>query len=585
MKRYFHKIIQYIRVNRKNTLLLLLILFIASSTRFFLLDRIPSGITNDELQYILTAKSVFLTGKEINGLWSPYSFTIDPSYLLVPVARTVYIIISPFIGILKFSLFNARLPFVLANIALIFILYLITKITLNSKAAFLVGIIASINPWLMFIGRTSYEAPLALFFVYLTFLILLITKKWKILLAIPLFVITIYSYYGFSIILFPFLVFVVIFVWLENSKKYTLQYLFLILSCLIITAFFVLSIKQQRISYRLSEISTPNTPVIAQMVNDERKLSVKTPFIQILSNKYTAYVTYTLSRYSEVFSSDFLFIYGDSTFSLRYHGAFYYFDLLFIFSGIYYLLRFKKKLFFLLTGIILISPISSAIETVTQTYMLRSAMLLPVLLILIGTGIWFLSKYISKKYMFLFFGLITVIYAISFINFANVYFLRNPIYNSERFAFSNRIVARYLYFAQKENQQTFVLADDSSHNLFKQVTFYNNELNNMNAVEFSKKYRMGVLQFKDVRFGNCGSKFDTNKTIIEEPTCKNIKKYFNKLTVPLLADGGTVYYIYNDTICSKYKLNRFPQNITLNDLDVESLSEKTFCQVYITNLN
>jgi 4-amino-4-deoxy-L-arabinose transferase-like glycosyltransferase len=570
-----------------NLLPLIVIVIISSFFRFILLDRIPSGISNDELDYVLTAKSVFLTGKEINGVWSPISFTMDPAYLLAPVARVTYLIISPFIGILHFSLFNARLPYVLINIGLIVIIYLIARRILNSKVALFAGLIASINPWLIFIGRTAYEAPVSLFFAYLSFYILLVAKKWKILLAIPFFIVALYSYFGFSIILLPFIVFVSLYAWLENNKKYKKIYLMLFSVCLLVSVLFVLSIRQQRVSYRISELSSPNSSTVAKIVNDERRTSVKTPFIVILSNKYTVFLNDAAIRYSKVFSTEFLFSYGEgtSTFSLRHHGVFYYIDAVFLFLGICYLFRFKRKLFILFLGIILISPLPSVIINSGETYVFRSVMLLPPLILIIGTGIWYASELIGKKHNAFLYILLVFLYLISLINFANVYFLRNPIYNSEEFAFSNRIIARYLHFAQNKEREIFVIESGNAHNIYKQVTFYNNELNNKNARNYSKNYREGKLEFKNVKFMTCPlGGVDDKGTIIDGNKCVKSVNHSNKLSIPLLADGGTVFNIYNDTVCSKYNLGRYPQNITLSELSVEKMSEKEFCETYIVNL-
>jgi hypothetical protein len=49
-----------------------------------------------------------------------------------------------------------------------------------------------------------------------------------------------------------------------------------------------------------------------------------------------------------------------------------------------------------------------------------------------------------------------------------------------------------------------------------------------------------------------------------------------------LSDAGTMYAIYNDTVCSSYGLHRYPSNIKLNDFNVEKLTDKKFCETFIT---
>ena len=58
---------------------LFLIIVLALFLRLLWLDRIPTGISNDELDYVLTAKAIFFTGTDIAGSgWSPLSLTTPP---------------------------------------------------------------------------------------------------------------------------------------------------------------------------------------------------------------------------------------------------------------------------------------------------------------------------------------------------------------------------------------------------------------------------------------------------------------------------------------------------------------------------
>ena len=49
-------------------------------------------------------------------------------------------------------------------------------------------------------------------------------------------------------------------------------------------------------------------------------------------------------------------------------------------------------------------------------------------------------------------------------------------------------------------------------------------------------------------------------------------------------DGGGVFNIYNDKVCSGYTLKRYPYNLQFSDFAVEKLSKEKFCQTFITSL-
>ena len=58
---------------KKIGIILIAIILLAAFLRFFWLDRIPNAVSGDELTYIFTAKSMFLSGSDITHTWSPLS--------------------------------------------------------------------------------------------------------------------------------------------------------------------------------------------------------------------------------------------------------------------------------------------------------------------------------------------------------------------------------------------------------------------------------------------------------------------------------------------------------------------------------
>lgn len=559
---------------RKISFSLILIVLLSFLFRFIWLDKIPVGLSNDELDYVLDAKALFLTGSDISGTWNPLSLTAPTSSF--PKAEISPLITFSFIGPLPLSLILSKLIYVLFSTGTVVLIYLITKKLIGVKEAIAAGFIASINPWLIFLGRTAYDSPLAVFFFLFAFYLLLITKGWKILWSFPLLFIAFFSYLGTKLIFIPFSFIAIFFTWFYlNKKKYKTNYLIVTVLCLALFTFGIFSLKNQT---RTSEILTPRTNLITQLTNDEKRTSVKTP-LTVLSNRYLIFTKYTFEKYMKVFSPEFLFLYGDpkGQFSLWEHGSFYYIDALFLVVGICSLFQKNKKILALLSAIALISPIPGALSTVGTSFAIRSLLLCPILIIFIGTGVSFLVNLKNNKIT----ALLLVIYFLLILNFINIYFFRNPIYNSESFSLSGRVLAKYLSL-QKE--PVYVINGDPKTPL-KQYLFYTNSYNNENAKDIAKDFQTKNYLYKNLNFITCKDADKIkgeNIVIYDDSKCMNFAKSSDRLTIAQLGDAGSIYTIQNDKTCNQFRLNRYPYGITFSDFSIESLSSQRFCEKFIT---
>lgn len=562
---------------------LIFIIIFSIFFRFILLDKIPTGLSNDELDYVLNAKAIFLTGSDISGTWNPLSFTTPTSSFsqaeIPPLATFIAI------GILPFSLLTSKIIYAFFGIGTVITLYLIAKKLLGEREAFFIGLVASLNPWLIYFGRTAYDAPIAIFTFLLGLYSLLVFKGWRILYSFPFFLIAFYSYIGTKIIYIPFLLISIIYSWyFINKKKFKKQYIILFLLCLIPFFYFTFHTFTSQ-SSRITEISTPFANSITETINYERKLSIQNPLTNIFSNKLAVFTKVSIEKYLNAFSPKFLFINGDDKllFTLWTHGVFYYLDLLFLVIGTYALFRRNKNLWIFIMSFILIAPIPSMLSMVGLSYAIRSMLLAPFLIFLIGFGIYyFIFSFKTKLKIFISIILI-ILYSVQILNFANIYFFRNPIYNSESFNFSARIISKYLSF--QEGKEIYVINGNPATPL-KYYLFYTNSYNKNDAKEVAKMFITKKYNFNGINFVDCRgtNNIPLNSTIIFESgfKCEATLGYKNYLTIPLLSDGGSIYSIANDKICNKYKLKRYPYGLTLTDMNIEKLNEKDFCQKFIT---
>lgn len=575
----------------KQHLPLLFILLVGLVLRLIWLDRIPVGINDDELDYILNAKAIYLTGKDVSGTWSPFSLSTPPNE--VPKSELMYLFLSPLVGSLPLSLFWARFPFIIFNLLLITVIYLITKELLGKNVAVISGLVTAINPWSIYFSRTSYEAPVSALFFLFTFYVLLKAEGRKILLAlIPAFF-AFFTYIGSKIIFLPFLLLSTTYVYLNIvGKKYLKQYILLLILSIFIFLFFIISLPQRSSSARLTEILTPSSYFISTKVDEERKLSIENPVRDLFSNKITVYLKNVISIQLGMLSTDFLFLHGDekSTFSIWEHGNFYYLDAVFILLGVIALFSKQKKVLTFFVLAIIIATLPSVFSSVGKAYGTRSALAFPFLLIFAAYGIWFLiNLYKNKIYKYTVVLFLFLAYSLLLSNFLYIYLFRNPVYNSEGFSFSKRILSKYIDLATDKNSDILVISDAQGLTtpVFKNYIFYSNGYTKENSGQIASLIQKNSKQYKNLRITNCPDEMPAAKTVVIAPfdsNCNILKKISKDSSIAKLSDGYAIYNIFNDRVCNSYSLNRYPAGITFEDLKVEGQKEKDFCGNFITRL-
>ena len=564
----------------------ILVILLAISLRFIWLDKIPNAIGGDEVVYILNSKALFLTGSDIFGMWSPLQGLLFQYPQGETQAELPYILNSLAMGLLPSNLFAAHLTNAISGVFLVFFIFLVVRELLGSKAAVFAALVASINPWFVYIGRTAYEGIPAMLFYFISFYILLKAKGWKILWAFPFLTLAFYSYIATKLILLPFVFAIIIYCYLYvNKKKYLKQYLVLFVLCISLVTFFVISLKLNPQTARLNELLTPNNPEIANEVNAIRKESIQNPLTNLFVNKYSVFANIVAIKTLKTFSFDFLFVNGDEFFSIWRHGLFYYIDSLFLILGLLFMFVRKRKVLGLLSALILIGAIPQVLHTAKiDNFSIHATMAFAPLTLLIGFGIWETINYFkNKNYKFILTTVILIIYTLSAVNFLNIYFFWHPLRGY--FDFPIRVVSSYAIRAS--DSQKITIYSSSSFDLFKKYLFYSNKYdktssnivkNNLKA----EKYLLGNVAFK-----GCSLPIDlSNKDnlLIIDAKCGNQFKDLPHLSVSSLKDGGETFRIYNDKICKGVALGRYISNFKIENFNIEALSTRDFCPNFISSL-
>ncbi|HUD45088.1 MAG TPA: glycosyltransferase family 39 protein [Patescibacteria group bacterium] len=574
----------------KTRLLLFGILIIAVLLRFLFLDKVPTGIFNDELTYLLVSKSIVLTGRDITGLWSPLSvfFFHYPQGALqtgLIQAELPYLLFLPAIGIFGLTMFGVHVTNAVAGVCLVIVIYLLTKKLFDKNVALIAAFFTAINPWFIVSSRTSYESIYAVLFYLLGIYILFIAKRWYILLSFPVFLLAFYSYIGTKLIFLPLIFFSCLYVYLvTNHKKYLLQYIILNLAAVVLIVLFLFA--QVHSSTRLSEVLTINNPVISQQVDAIRKTSVANPFIPVFTNKATIFMTILITKTFKIFSFDYLFVSGDSFFAMWRHGLFYVIDAIFLLIGFASMYVKRKKIFwwfFALIGISILPQLfySASVDNFTP----HIAFLIPLFLIIMAFGLWqVLTLSIIKKYRNYFMAAIVFIYLIFTLNFFVMYIFQNSMVGNF-YDFPSRTLSLYLQGIQSKSGKVIVYTG-SPQILFRKYLFYSDGLTISSINTVRKEIAAGSRTFSlnNVQFQYCPDvmiPLQKGVTVIYDVGCNLNQNDNNHLNVVQLPDDGPVYKIYNDSLCSDFSLHRFPSNIDLSYFAPEKYSTKDFCEKYI----
>lgn len=572
-----------------NFLPLILIVILASVLRLLWLDKVPSSIGGDELVYIFNAKAMYLTGHDVFGGWSPW----QAFFFILPKgdasAELLYFLSFPFVGPFNFSLLTARLPGAILSILTVLALYFVTKELFDKKVALIAASVAAVNPWLVYIGRTLYEANPAMFFYLMSLLVLLKTKGMRIFWSLPFLLLAFYSYIGTKIILIPFVLAGIAYCYfVQNKKIYVKHYAAVLLFSIVVVLVYFISLQLHPVTaVRLEEIITPNNPDIVKQVNDLRRGTMINPLLNLLVNKYTVFANILIVKYLKSFSTEYLFINGDQFFSIWRHGLFYYIDSIFILLGTLFLFVKKRAVFVFIAVLILIGVFPQVIHGAsTDNYTLHLTLLFPFLIILAALGIYeTVALFKHKRLKTAAAVLIFFIYLISVANFLNIYFFWWPLQGY--FDFQVRLLSKYVALAKAKGGDVAVYSSQNP-DIFKKYLFYTNGFNKDTYLNVRNVYKKNDFTFENVKFLGCDNTrdFSTVKTTVlyDSFSCGNLIHEQAHLSLARLSDGGESYQIYNDKVCGKYNLKKFPSGLNINDFSIENQSAQQFCETFVTRL-
>lgn len=600
-------------IRSKELWFLLLCGLIVVFTRVWNIQSVPSAISHDEISYTLNAHSVAITGKGITGEWNPLSLTpVHTDFAELPA-----VIMAPFFLLPVSSVVAAKLPFILMSLILPGVMFFIAQHIFHSKqAAIFAALITAFNPWIWQFSRLTFDAYFSLFFFLCGTAIFISQKQWKQLFSLPLFFLAFYQYQGHKLVFLPW-----IFLWgiyllatHQKGKKTSLLTLsfskvkvflptltVLLLSTGLFIWYIFFQLPQQSSVDRLHNIITPKHATIVQEVAQQRQISLQYPINRWVVNNYTVWGETMVNRFIEVYSPRRLFWEGqgnNSAFSVWTHGTFYLIDALLIVFGAYALQLSKKdkSTFRLILFGLLLAPIPALLAE-NQWYVFRASLAIPFLILFAGKG----AEYIWNHWPKIFVWAGGVLYVISILNFAYIYFVRYPIYSAERHYFTEKILSEYVQ-RTSPNTMVHVLTPEPEFT-FKTYLHYNNLLTSENAQRIqnafkNKQYQLDSVEFVQTCLDMSEIKNTTEPYIVRADTeiCNGEKPLHwgevpatqaailkNHLTLPAVKDSGEVYAIFGDQLCLDIPLGSYLRIVTLDQLNPSELSDEELCRTWITD--
>lgn len=595
-------------------ILLVLILLLGIFTRLWHLEQIPTFISQDELGYVINAKSLAASGTDITGTWNPWNLTpVTPWLAELPTQ-----LMAPFFLLPLPVTVAARLPFVILSLIVPFALAGISYEFFKSRSAQLwTFTIAMFNPWIWQLGRMSFDPYFSFSFYIFGAYLLIKLSGWRRLFSLIPFFVGFYTYQGHKIVFLPWVLFFMIFALRKSLKKTSNLklsfskllkksnwpiYAVGILSVFLFSIYIFVQLPTHSSSDRTSTIFTPNHPDIASKVNAERSLSLESPLTSKFVNKYTVWSGTLLKKLSNTYSFKTLFLSGqanNSAFSVWNYGYFHIIDSILIIFGL--LLLYKRERYKFLTLFLygLFAFVLTYLIAEGEAYIFRSSLNIPLLILLAGIGASYIQKSIPNYTKIV----LPLLYALSILYFGYLYFARYPVLAAERQYFNEQIVIEYIRRVQLDTpDQKIVIFDPEAANTAWYYTLLSNQFDTMNPNEIQKQINEETFQFGNVKITSGCQPNDPNQFseiiiaennirvcelnelgILGEPSATQNRSFTPpQLQLNAIKDSGIVYRIFNDSICAGSGLGKFIYINQLRQFEFQTMDTIEFCQTWVS---
>lgn len=585
-----------------------LLLFVCVALLFahvYKITSIPTVISHDEVYYTVQAKTIALTGADPTGTWRPWFFTAaDPLYAELPG-----VVMAPFAWLFpNSSVLAAKLPFVVLGMGIVLMLAALSwRWTRDARVAVVMLIIAGFNPWLFQFSRMGFDSLFSLFFYLLGMTVLIMAPtKAKIWSILP-FLLGFFQYQGLKIVFLPVVILTTLYVFFDqkpdnSSVKQHLRshaafplWIVAIVASVWMSGYLVRMVLNPDTKRAQSDLIFSDRAKNTALVDTDRQQSLTTRLTPVFSNKAQVVGRRFLEQYAASYNPTQLFVTGEplrNPFSVWKWGMFHALDAILLLVGCIALSQTKKYRWvgLLLLGLAVCAPLPSAINSKGLWVMFRSSLMIPTLLLIMAFGVQHMIKHWPKICIAVF----AAAYLVSVSAFLYEYFYKYPVYGTQGSYFAEKLIANYIK-RTPEGSKVVVLANEPLF-VFESLLTFTNAITPHTVTAIQSAFRNGEYQV-----ANWGvqsrcldvSQHDASTIVIADaliPPCESSEKLeeaaqggalLAKTAIPSLLDSGALYTIHNDVVCSGHDLGRF-SHVTSDVFDLDSVSNSTFCQSFIT---
>ena len=422
------------------------VLIISFIVRFFDLSSVPPSLNWDEVSYGYNAYSILETGRDEFSEKLPLYFqSLDDDKLPVYMYLT-----AASIEIFGFSDFAVRFPSAIMGFLLIILVYLLAIELFKKKSiALFSALTIAILPWNIQFSRMAAEANVGLFFLVfgiLTFLRSFRENALFLTLSSLSFGLTLYTYLSFRVIVPIVIVLLVVCYLKEVRRAFSTQKFSFAISILI---FLLFAVYVTRDMVKTGHVRFTGTSIFnipdAYTHNEKQMMYDATLGINLTrrllhDSKLVTHFEQVSRGYLTHFSPDFLFF----DFGQKHHhtprvGLIYLWMIIFLVSGIYFLLKKRDKNSFLILALLLVSPLPSAV-TWDIPHAIRSITMTVPISIISGLGIYaFFNLFYKNRFIsYVLVAVISFLILANFGYFLHQYFIHLPHERSDKWIWGRK---------------------------------------------------------------------------------------------------------------------------------------------------
>lgn len=444
-------------------IIIICIVLLGLYLRVFNLSNNPPSLNWDEASLGYNAYSILNSGKDEYGEIFPIARFIafgdykPPGY--------IYATVIP-IAVLGLNEYAIRIPSLVAGLILMVTAYLISKELFGkTRIAALSMFLMAISPWGIHFSRGAFEANLAASLNALAVYCFLKIRKSSFFLmsSIILFVLSFYTFNANRIIAPVFLLTLCIL----YRKEVLSQWKWLIFGSLLAIVMLAPSmhyLTDRESKVRFQEVSIFNNLNTVVKANNRINVEGGNLIAKIMHNRRVLYSLDFLKHYTDNLNFRFLFTHGDGNprLSVTGLGLLYPLELPFIFIGLLWLIKNKKRQLTVLSVWVIIAliPAGTAKET---PHALRIISVLPVFQIIGAMGIGVVFKWVKTKYpnwiYVLCATMLSAVIASFIMYFLHIYMVHYPIKWAGQWQYGYKQMVKFVNENKQKYNKIYVTED------------------------------------------------------------------------------------------------------------------------------